>query len=174
MSRISKVAKLMTYITQGSIGLLLIAFAYIWSDKTIRTEALSNYLIGIDQTNISTQSLLGGFILSAVLFGVLIYGLYQCLQFFKLYRNNEIFPEKSGVYLSNFGMALFLLSPATILIRSISSILFSLQKPQGQYQLIVSIEGTDLLIIIVGGLIFMVGHILNIARSVAEENKQII
>ncbi len=174
MSRISKVAKLMAYITQGSIGLLVIAFMYVWSDKSIRTEVLSKYLIGIDQSNISIQSLFGGFLLSAMLFSMLIYGLYQCLQFFKLYRNNDIFPEKSGVYLSNFGLALCLLSPTTILIRSISSVMFSLQLPQGQRHLIVSIEGTDLLIIIVGGLIFMIGHILNIARSVAEENKQII
>ncbi len=174
MSNITKVAKTMAYITQGSIGLLVLSFAYVWSDKDIRTEVLSQYLIGIDRANISTQSLLAGFLLSAVLFAVLIYGLSQCLLFFKLYQSGEIFPEKSGQYLSNFGTALFLLSPATISIRSISSVIFSLHLPQGQKEFVVAIDGTDILVLIIGGLVFMVGHILNIARTVAEEHKQII
>ncbi len=174
MRDIPRLAKLMTWVTGITMAVLFTAFVFIWLNDESRRTFLRKYLIGIENAGISDAKLFVGFLLSLILIGILFYGLYQVLRFFRLYSSEDLFPPGAGQFLARFGVALVCLVPAQILVGSLASVLFSMDMPSGQRQLVVSISSDNLLLLIVGGLICMVGHLLNSASVVAEDNRHII
>jgi len=174
MRNIPRLAGLMSWATGGTIAALLTAFVFIWMTDDNRQVFLGKYLVGIENIGISDTVLFTGFLLNLALLSILLYGLYQVLRFFNLYRTGDLFPPGAGGFLARFGVALIFLAPAQILFNSFTSVLFSLHLPEGKKQLAVSISSDNLLLLIVGGLIFMVGHLLNSASAVAEDNRHII
>lgn len=174
MKNIPRLAKLMTWTTASVMVIILSSFALIWLNHDRHQEVFSEFLSGIEKTDIPGSMLFLGFLLSSVLLAILLYGLFQLIKFFRLYYNGDLFPGGAGNFLSRFGIALVFLVPAKILVFSISSVLFSLHLPAGKKQLAVAISSNELLLLVVGGLIYMVGHLLNSANEVAEENRHII
>ncbi|HFC04175.1 MAG TPA: DUF2975 domain-containing protein, partial [Rhizobiales bacterium] len=168
MKNIPRLAKLMSAITGLTIFFLAAAFIFIWFNHTQESDILEQYLPGISNTGIGRTNLKIGFLMSLLPLGLLIYGLFQVFRFFRLYVSGELFPPHAGILLSRFGLALLGVVPAKILVYALTSVIFSLHLPSGKRQLSVAFGSEDFLLLVIGGLIFMIGHLLNSATEVAE------
>lgn len=174
MKRIPRLARIMSWTTKVTMGLIIAGFAFIWLNYRDFPDLLGQQLHGIANPEIPAPMLFGGFVLSSLLVIVLFYGLFQVVRFFDLYKDGVLFPVGAGSRLARFGTALACLAPLKIVVFAASSVMFSLHLPHGERQLAVNINSDELLLLIVGGLIFMVGHLLNSADAVVEENRRFV
>ncbi|EFO29015.1 conserved hypothetical protein [Roseibium sp. TrichSKD4] len=112
--------------------------------------------------------------LMLVYFGILIamawnlrrlFSQFQELRFFELATLNRIL--LAGSCLIAFGVFDIVEDP-------ISSILATLDYPEGQRQLIVGLDGSELFFLVFGGLILVFGWIMREAAAIDEENRQFV
>lgn len=174
MKNIPRLAKWMSWLTVVTMLALAGGYAVVWLFADIRMQALSAYLTGIAARDVPVATLIGGFVLGLVPLGMLLCSLSHAVRFFRLYLDGDLFPPQAGKHLSDIGTVLLLLGPAMIVVRALSSVLFSLHLPDGHRHLSISLGGIDLLVVIIGGLVFMIGHLLDAASQVADDNRQIV
>jgi hypothetical protein len=169
-----RTAKRLADATGLAIFGLLAVYLALWIDPAVAVRGLTPSLPGLDQTDLPSWGLAAGFGLGLIPLLILLYALWQVRCFFRLYRENDLFPAEAGHYLRNFGVALLVLAPSSILTGIAASVLFSLDRPEGQRQLAISVSSGEIFVLLVGALIMMIGRILSEAHRLAEENRQIV
>lgn len=164
-------------LTTGLLGLiLLLLYLALWVDPDLARRSLAPSLPGIDSPDLPNWVLLAGFCLGLAPVLLMLYGLWQMRCFFRLYAGDDLFPARAGHHLRNFGIMLLVLIPVGILARICASLLFSAYGSAGAHRLeiSVSISSSEILILLVGALVMMIGHILTAAHRLAEENRQFV
>lgn len=177
MSRKTPLARTATRLalaTGLAILALQVVYVALWINPPLAMRSLALALPGLDQAGLPSWAPPAGFVLGFFPLLILLYGLWQVRRFFRLYAENELFPAAAGLYLRNFGLALFVLVPVNVLTSSAASVLFSLHRPEGQRQLALSVSSSEVFVLIIGALIMMIGRILTEAHRLAEENRQIV
>jgi hypothetical protein len=105
---------------------------------------------------------------------ILAVALWELYSFFALYRRGDAFPSGAGETLRRVGLLLIALAIATFIVRCAASVLFSWQLGDGNRQLAISISSSDVILLLFGGLVRMIGRVLGEAGRVAEENRQFV
>ncbi len=161
----------------GLLGLMLfVLYLALWISPELARRSLAPSLPGIDSPDLPVWALLAGFCLGFVPVLLMLYGLWHIRCFFRLYADEDLFPARAGYHLRNFGMILLILIPAGLILRAGASALFSAYGSTGAHRLAisVSISSSEILILLVGALVMMIGQVLTAAHRLAEENRQFV
>ncbi len=122
----------------------------------------------------STASLVGGFLISAVLGAFVIGAIYHLRHFFRLCTSGEIFSGEGAESLHKFSKYIvcyaFLAIPAETLIGFVMNI----NNPVGERIISLSFQTYDLTVIFLCLVVFAISWIYRESVLVAEENAQIV
>ena len=123
---------------------------------------------------VSTQLTLLGLTLSTLHVGILVYALFVIAGIFRVFARGDWFAPHIGLCLKRFGMALLLFGATAPLLRVLLVGIFTMQNPPGQRLFSIGVSANDVVLVLVGTLIFMLGYMLQEAVRMADENRQII
>ena len=174
MSASETLARTAVWMSTAAIAALIgiiVAYLALWLDPGTAHHAFGEMLPGISAEGVTTAQLWIGATLGLIPVAILAIALWELRGFFALYRGGNVFPASAGDRLRRLGLWLILLAIATFAIRCSASVLFSWQLGEGQRQFAISISSSDIMLLLFGGLIRMIGRILAEAGRVAEENR---
>ena len=171
---VKRLAHVLRYVTGVSILLFIFTYLFMWFYPATVKKQLDTMLAGINQPELPDKLLFTGLGLSLIPFAMLLYGFYNIWKLLALYASGDLFPVKGSLYLQRFGLTLCFLAPTQILIRSLASLVFSMNNPPGKRQLIIELGSNDVVMFLIGTLIYIVGKVSVEAARVAEENKQFL
>uniref|UniRef100_UPI003BAAD4C8 hypothetical protein n=1 Tax=Stappia sp. TaxID=1870903 RepID=UPI003BAAD4C8 len=113
-------------------------------------------------------------LLAAVPLGLTLCGLEILRRLFLAFAQGDILVPASGLRLKRIGIVVACLAPVTILTRAAASVAATWSNPPGMRELAVGFGSSDLLAIIAGMLLVILGWALEEAARVADENRQFV
>ena len=168
---LAQTATLMSRATLGALIAIVLAYAGLWLDTETARRALQEMLPGISADGVTTTEIWLGAALGLLPVGILAVALRELYRFFRLYRQGDAFPPGAGDGLRRLGLWLIILAIASFLARCGASVLFSWHLGDGSRQLAISISSSDVMLLLFGGLVRMIGRVLAEAGRVAEEHR---
>ncbi|MBL8908741.1 MAG: DUF2975 domain-containing protein [Rhizobiales bacterium] len=171
---LSRTAKWMSRATLVTLAAIVAAYAGLWLDPGMAQQALHEMLPGISLEGVTETQLWLGAALGLAPVSILAVALRELYLFFTLYRRGDAFPDGAGERLRRVGSWLIALAVTAFIVRCAASVLFSWHLGDGNRQLAISISSSDVILLLFGGLVRMIGRILLEAGRVAEENRQFV
>jgi hypothetical protein len=168
---LARTALWMSRAASAALIAVIVAYVVLWLEPGAARRALSEMLPGIAAVGVTTAQLWVGAVLGVLPVAILAAALWELRAFFALYSGGNVFPPLAGDRLRRLGLWLILLALAAFLIRCGASVLYSWQLGEGHRQLAISISSSDIVLLLFGGLLRMIGRILAEAGRVAEENR---
>lgn len=110
-------------------------------------------------------------IINVIVAALLGYALWQLSQMLRLVEMGD--PFATGGALRKFALYLFLSVLGSIVLPPLAHLL-TIVGQEGKHQLTLALDGNDLLMMFVTGLLSVVARLLDEAQSVAEEHRQFI
>jgi hypothetical protein len=104
-------------------------------------------------------------------------GLYASLQGWKLfaaYERGQVFSSASIFLLRRLAASLLTLAFLNLVTRSLVSVVLSMNNPPGERTLTVTLSSNDVALLIFGGLLLVIAHIMIEASRLENEYKQIV
>lgn len=167
-------ARAMRWLARGSAIATPIAYAALWTRFSWASGMLRDALPGLETAGVGVAQLITGFWLGMVPVALAAAALWQAAQFFGLYEADDLFPPAAALALRRLGKLLVATAVASIIVRTLAGLVFSLHLPAGQKQLVIAFSSSDVFLLIFGGLMLMIGHILAEAARIAAENRQFV
>jgi hypothetical protein len=171
---LSRTATWMSRATIVALTAILVAYLGLWFDPKMAQQALREMLPGISLLGVTVTQLWLGAALGLIPVVILAIALWEVYSFFALYRRGDAFPFGAGERLRRVGLWLIALAVTALIVRCAASVLFSWHLGDGNRQLAISISSSDVILLLFGGLVRMIGQVLVEAGRVAEENRQFI
>lgn len=113
-------------------------------------------------------------LLTAIMISPAYWGLFSLRRFLAACCGEDYLTLQNSRYLKRFAFGLIgsaLLSPIT---GAVLSVLLTLHRPPGQKMLAINVSSNQIILIAVGGLLFVLANLLKRASLIAEENAQIV
>ncbi len=173
--RIRTVSTVMSWFTLFG-GLLIVAAILV---ITINTEYLTATLrneLQVDEAMLASGRLVLTltWLVALIPLVPMIWGFYNAWILFRGFRSAEFFTPQSGRRLRNIGWSVVLLVAVGFVTDAALSVLTTWHRGAGQRELAIGLEGTDILGIVVGMLLVVVGWLLAEAALIDDENKQFV
>lgn len=174
-ARVARLSLLLKWLT--TIGMMVfVAFSLSlvivpdWFDNMVRL-AYPEITIVTGITGLKRTLLL--MVLSVPL-TVTLYGLWNVRMLFDCYARSEVFSRAPSAYIRNVGLAMLLNVIVSVLIHSIGSVLLTYDNPIGSRQLSVSVSSDTYLLLILGGLLVVIGWVMQEANRISDENSRFV
>ncbi len=106
-----------------------------------------------------------------VLFGALLWHLQQL---FQLFRTGGALTEAAARRIRTIGAFAVALAAAQALVRMLQILVLSSANPPGERVLSIQISGHEVGLIVFGGLLLAIGHVLTEAAAAAAENREFV
>lgn len=171
---LSRTARWMSRATIIALVAIVAAYAGLWLNLETAQDALREMLPGVSAQGVTAAQLCLGAALGFIPVANLAAALRELDSFFALYRRGDAFPPGAGERLRRVGLWLIALAVTAFVVRCTASVLFSWHLGDGNRQLAISISSSDIILLLFGGLVRMIGQVLVEARRVAEENRQFV
>ena len=171
---LSRTARWMSRATIIALVAIVAAYAGLWLNLEAAQDALREMLPGVSAQGVTAAQLCLGAALGFIPVANLAAALRELNSFFALYRRGDAFPPGAGERLRRVGLWLIALAVTAFVVRCTASVLFSWHLGDGNRQLAISISSSDIILLLFGGLVRMIGQVLVEARRVAEENRQFV
>lgn len=120
------------------------------------------------------SALWGGFAASLLPLAVVTYGLVQLRRLFGLYRRGRIFTSDNVRCLKGFGVALILWPVVTPIYDALVSVALTFSNPPGQRLLAVGLQGTDVGLALIGGVLVVMSWVMREGCRLADDQAQIV
>ena len=169
-----RTASMMSKATLAALAAISVAYVALWLDFNTARATLGEMLPGISAEGVTMTQLWLGSAPGLVPVGLLAAALWELYGFFRLYRTGDPFPRHAGERLKRFGLWMIGLAIASLFVRCAASVLFSWHLGEGKRHLAISISSGDIVVLLFGGLVLMIGDVLAEARRVAEENRMFV
>lgn len=124
--------------------------------------------------NLPWLSRLFGFIVDGLWTGLLITGLYYCIQLMKRFETGEIFSQKTITLFQKITKFMFWWAVYTPVQRTLHILAVTLSNPPGYRQLIVGISSIDIFLILIFLLFHVISSIMQEAVAIKSEQDLII
>ncbi|MFO0991966.1 MAG: DUF2975 domain-containing protein [Hyphomicrobiales bacterium] len=171
---LSRTATWMSRSTLVALIAIVAAYAGLWLDPGTAQQALREMLPGVSAQGVNSTQLWLGAVLGLIPVIILTIALWELYTFFALYQRGDAFPPGAGERLRRVGVWLIALAATAFIVRCTASVLFSWHLGDGNRQLAISISSSDIILLLFGGLVRMIGQVLLEAGRVAEENRQFV
>ncbi len=167
---------LFIYWSCNAVIMIVPAFAlyFLWDINSLADLARANLNLSIHWATVESWQWYSLWILTAVYISIGLVGLYFLRRPFQNFANGEFFNLINSLHLKRFSILLFVQAIATPLYFSLSSILLSLNHPDGQKMLSVSFGGNEIKSIVLGMIFWVLSNLLVEAAKLQTENRQFV
>lgn len=174
-SRIGRVSRAMGWVTVGLIAVLIATDVTLWADRSVLDRVIQEEILppGIAY-QLTPGVLAAAFLVAHVPFAITLWGLWNTLRLFRGFGNGAIFTVEAGKRLRNAGLALGALPFAQVLLSGVGSALLTMNNPEGQRHIAITLQDSHLVVGVAGGLLVVVGWVMAEAARIADDHSQII
>lgn len=173
--RIQSISRVMIWLTTFGLALTLAAVVYVLTDADVLTGLLQDEVL-TSEANVAltpwSRAVLTALILVHAVFGAAI--LWGVRRLFRAFADGRIFATASAASLRTIGLLMIAYAPAGVVIEAIASVVATIGNPAGQRQLTIGLEGADLQLVLMGGLLLVIGWVMGEAVGMSEELEQIV
>ncbi|WP_020394664.1 hypothetical protein [Thiolinea disciformis] len=165
----------LSFVTKVLISICLLANMLGWfipEAAEIIARNITN--LHTEPIKLTTRALVLGWLISTFQLGLLTLGFWAMATVFERFAQGDNLHPDIGKYVQRFGKTLLLFGMLSPFMRTLLALAITLDNPQGQHFLIISFASTDIVVVLVGILLVMLGYALQQAALVAEENRQIV
>ncbi len=113
-------------------------------------------------------------ILFSLPLAVTLYGLWNVRLLFDCYARGRVFSEIPARYIRNVGLAMVVNVITSIFVHSIGSVLLTFDNPTGNRQFTVTLSSNMYLLVLMGGLLIVIGWVMQEASRISDENRQFV
>jgi hypothetical protein len=104
----------------------------------------------------------------------ILYALWNVFRLFEAYALGEIFSAAASRALVRIGRSVVLFVPLQVLATAFGSFVVTRHAPPEAQRVIVALDVSDLLVLVLGGLLWVIGWIMVEATRIADDNRAII
>ena len=145
-------------------------------DNPAAFQNVMHQLLHIERAGIPSAP--GSWILVAMLgalpLAILFFALWQGAALFGDFSKGAVFTTQVSCRLRRMGMALAMLTPAQIVVLALATVILTLSNPPGQRQLSIGISSDQVILLLVGVLLLVIGWVMGEVARMAEEHSQIV
>ncbi len=174
-TRIRKTAAIMSAATAVVAIALLAAGVWLWIDDLALDNALSDPAISggaaIALTPTTRAIVLA---LGVPVIALILWSLWNAFWLFRAYRAGDVVTLEIGRRIRRMGIALVAFPIASTITNVLSSIVVSLDAPDGQRHIVLSIGSETVIMAITGAMLILAGWSMVEASRIADENRQFI
>lgn len=102
------------------------------------------------------------------------YALWGIFRLFGAYATGEIFSELTNRYLVRIGRSIVAFVPLQTFATAAGSYIVTRHAPPEAQRLVVAVDVSDLLVLVLGALLWVIGWVMAEATRIADENRSII
>lgn len=168
-SRIRRLAGAMSVVTLCLGALSAISSLYFWFDWSSLLPTTPEFERIAPSVQASLLALIG---LPAL--GLMLWGLWNAFWLFRNLRKGALFVVDSGVRIGRVGIAILFLAPVGIVARAVGTVIVSWNNPPGQQEIAVSVGSADVIMLVAGATLLMLGWAMKEATRIADENRQFV
>ncbi len=117
---------------------------------------------------------LGGFLVSSMSLGALIFALRYLRSLFRGYANGDFFSVRAATYLGKVGKAVLAWVILRFVTGPILSVLLSMHLEPGKRVIAITLDIPDIVALFLAACITVIGWVLKEASQLQEENKQFV
>ncbi len=176
LDRIRRVSSIMRYAIVITSVLLVVGNAVIWAFAGwLEMGIVAGLAIppGIP-VNMSVPVRIAGFLFSSVIVGVLVFGLWRAKALFDEFAEGHLFTARGAACLKTVARVTIFLAAMGPLSKTLLVLLFTASNPKGQKILQIGISSNDLMVAMIGGLLFAIALVMGEAAQLADDNAQIV
>lgn len=174
-ARIGRVSRVMAWITIALILALIAADIALWVDRSTLERVIGEEILPPDTPfRLTPGVLVAAFLLGHVPFVITLWGLWNTLRLFRSFSDGAVFTVEAGRRLRNAGLALGALPFAQVLLSGLGSALLTMNNPEGQRHIAITLQDSHLVIGVAGGLLVVIGWVMAEAARIADDHSQII
>ncbi|MEM8616360.1 MAG: DUF2975 domain-containing protein [Pseudomonadota bacterium] len=164
---------------QGLVVLIAILSVWLYFQSDTMDQILDVYLsrLSDEAREVLTysdvkKSLL--ITLATVAFFAPVLILYGAFGVFQVYRRTDPFHPKAAKSVRFLGLTIVIYAFSRIINHSLTVLLLTYDNPPGTKELSIAINTQDLIVLMIGTLLVIIGHILARAAKIAQENRQFV
>lgn len=173
--RLSRVMRVVTVLAGLSIALLGVGFAGVAVfDPELFGEIVAEHLAKGMSIALTPSAAAVVLVLTCLQLSVLVVALYCLWRMFGAFAAEDPLSARTAVWMRRSGAAFLAGVASGFVIRTAVVAALTLGNPPGQRMIAVSIGSTDLLSVLLAGVLLMVGHIMATAAAIQEDNRAII
>jgi Protein of unknown function (DUF2975) len=170
---ITRIARWAEWASLAGIALIVGSFGYLWLDSSRLLNHLMRGMPEIIKPPSSAPLYLAG-IAAMIPALMLIIALWQVRILFRLYRIRQIFAPDIPVILVRLGMLAISAAAASIIVRTIITLLLTLGNPPGYRHIAVGFGSEEVLALIAGLLLWCFSLVMKESRRIADENESFV
>lgn len=174
-NRINRLSRILSIIALLAAGLVVVGFllTFILPDGSASlTRALlldADAPVLLDVPNLVAVAALYLLPLAAI-----TYALWGIFRLFGAYAAGEIFSEPANRHLVRIGRSIVAFVPLQTFATAAGSYIVTRHAPPEAQRLVVAVDVSDLLVLVLGGLLWVIGWVMAEATRIADENRSII
>ena len=168
-SRVRRLAGLMSWVTLALGALMTVASIYIWFDWSAPVPASPEFVQISTATQASLMALVG---LPAL--GLMLWGLWNAFWLFRNLRGGAVFVTETGTRIHRVGLAILLLPFVGVASGAAATVITSWNNPPGEHEISVTIGSADVVMLVAGAMLLLLGWAMAKATSIADENRQFV
>ncbi len=175
LSRVRSVSRLMAGLTLAMMLLAAAAYAVFWLNEAAVARFLEGHLsTAADHFALTPKIWATAFAISLLPVLFYLFGLWQVWLLFRAFARGQVFAEATGRRIGWIGVVIAVLPLVSILAGSAWSVAASIDNPPGERELSVSLSGVDLLGVLLGILLVIIGWVIREAARIADENRSFV
>lgn len=171
----ARVMKTTTLVVGAMIGL---GIAYVGvraaADRQWLGSLLASQYPTVDPAGIGGTAIVAGLLWGLAQVGVLGIALHAVWRTFDVLADGEALDAMAGQWLKRAGFAFAATAALIIVARPVLSLAVSMNAPAGQRFVTVGIGSSELLALLIAGVLVALGHILALAAEISRENREFV
>ena len=175
LSDVSAMSRPFAILARGAavalLGLNVVSwFLGPWTDAAARGWSS----VGSTPITLSNDALALALLLSTAHLAALAVALFAAGGLFQSFAQGEFFAPQTGRRLQRIGLWLALFGVLAPIVRAAMTFVLTMNNPPGQRMLALGVSANDIVLVIVGGLIFLIGWVMAEAARIADENRSFV
>ncbi|MCQ0989231.1 DUF2975 domain-containing protein [Jiella marina] len=164
------VAATMAFLVAGALALFLMG---VFSPGTLRDVLMEHATAGRPVT-LSAGALAGATVLGAAGLSLLLLALKSLWDMFSEFERRAPLSRSAAGHLRQAGLLFLAFAIWRLVSVPVASLVLSVGNTPGERFVAVSIGSADLLAVLTGGVLVIVGHVMALAAEIDEDNRQIV
>lgn len=174
-ARIGRVSRIMGWVTIALMLVLIAADIILWADRPTLQRVIGEEILPPGTPFQLTPGVLAAaFLVGHIPFAITLWGLWNTLRLFRGFGDGAVFTVEAGRRLRNVGLALGALPFAQVLLSGLGSALLTMNNPEGQRHIAITLQDSHLVVGVAGGLLVVIGWVMAEAARIADDHRQII
>ncbi|EKF19135.1 DUF2975 domain-containing protein [Nitratireductor pacificus] len=175
MNRLRRLSRLMQTIVMGCTALVLLGVAWALATSFVQPTGFAHLVregLSITGPIALTSSSVGvTVVLIAVQLGFLLAALYCVWRMFGAFAADEPLSGESARWMRRAGLAFVAVASGSIVLRALMVLVLTLGNPPGQKMLAVGFGSSELLSLLIAGIMYMTSHLMAVAADVRADQR---